>query len=269
MNKIEEAAVDFIKRKINGNYEIAIILGSGLGNFADIIENKKILEYKDIPGFSASTVKGHDGKLIFGEINNKKIVALKGRIHYYEGLGIDQVVFPIKILSQLGIKKLIVTNAAGGVNKSFKATDLMLITDHINFAGINPLVGPNDENGPRFPDMTYAYDRKLQELAKKTAKDINIDLKEGIYMFFTGPSYETPAEVRMAKICGADAVGMSTVPEVIVARHRDINVLGISCITNMAAGLINKSLDHEEVVKSASIVEEKFQKLISGIIKNI
>ncbi len=138
MNKIEEAAVDFIKRKINGNYEIAIILGSGLGNFADIIENKKILEYKDIPGFSASTVKGHDGKLIFGEINNKKIVAMKGRIHYYEGLGIDQVVFPIKILSQLGIKKLIVTNAAGGVNKSFKATDLMLITDHINFAGINP-----------------------------------------------------------------------------------------------------------------------------------
>lgn len=270
MDKNVMVAVDAIKSKIDTDADIAIILGSGLGNFADLIEDKTEIPYKEIKGFASSTVKGHEGKLIFGKILSKNIIAMKRRIHYYEGMGMDKVVFPTKVLKGLGIKNLIVTNASGGVNKSFKASDLMLINDHINFAGINPLVGPNDDNdGPRFPDMTYTYDKNLQEIAKNCANKLSIDLKSGVYMYFTGPTYETPAEVRMARVMGADAVGMSTVPEVIVARHLGLKVLGISCITNMASGILDRPLNHKEVMESAKKVEKNFQELVKNIINEI
>nr|WP_071027711.1 purine-nucleoside phosphorylase [Peptoniphilus raoultii] len=268
-NKVIEA-VKHLEEKIKNVPEIGIILGSGLGNFAEVIEEKIEIPYGDIPNFQSSTVKGHDGKLIFGKIAGKYLVAMKGRIHYYEGKGIEASVFPIKVLCALKIKKLIVTNAAGGVNKDFKAGDLMIIRDHVNFAQINPLIGPNDEEiGPRFPDMTYSYSKELIKKAEEVGEKLNINLQKGVYFYFTGPTYETPAEVKMAGILGADAVGMSTVPEVIVARHRGLEVLGISAITNMAAGILDKPLDHKEVMESGKLIEGKFQKLVKGVIENI
>lgn len=266
MNK----SIDYIKGKIKNQPEIGIVLGSGLGDFADAIEDKIEIPYTEIPGFPVSTVKGHDGKLIFGQINSKEVCVMKGRIHYYEGYDIKEVVYPIEVLAGLGIKTLILTNAAGGVNTDFEPADLMIINDHINLMGKNPLIGPNDEDlGPRFPDMTDLYNKDLIEVAEKSAKKLGIDIKEGVYMYFTGPSYETAAEVRMARILGADAVGMSTVPEAIIARHRGLKILGISTITNMSTGILDTPLDHTEVVEVGQEVAGKFKELLKEIIEEI
>lgn len=261
---------EYILSKIKNKPEIGIILGSGLGNLASQINDPIEINYKDIPDFPTSSVKGHSGKLIFGKLSGKNLVAMQGRIHYYEGQGIDKTVFPTKILCQLGIKYLIVTNACGGVNTSFNPGDLMLIKDHINFTGVNPLIGPNDDKiGPRFLDQSFTYNKDLRDIAKNAAKELNFELKEGVYMWFTGPVYETPAEVRMARIMGADAVGMSTVPEVIVANHRGVKILGISAITNMAAGILDKPLNHEEVIDVSSKIQDKFENLVKKVIEKM
>lgn len=263
-------AVEYITQKI-GDFkpEIGIILGSGLGELAD--EFCKIsIEYKDIPGFEASAVTGHKGRLVFAEINGKNIVMMQGRIHYYEGHTIQKVVFPVKVIKKLGVKTLIITNAAGGVNPSFNPSDLMIITDHINYMGINPLIGANDSSmGERFPDMSKIYTPELVELVKKIGQNIGIELQEGVYMAFTGPSYETPAEVRMARIIGADAIGMSTVPEAITACWAGMKVIGLSCICNSAAGVSNTELSHQDVIKAADKAKGKFKKLVNEVIKKL
>lgn len=266
MNK----TVEFIKNqteKHNFNPEIAIILGSGLGDFAEKINGIKI-NFSDIPGFAASSVTGHAGKLVIGELYGKQILAMQGRFHFYEGHSLEKVVYPIRIMKLLGIKKLIVTNAAGGVNTDYKPGDLMIINDHINFIGTNPLIGKNyDEFGARFPDMSKAYNPELIKLANKCGKELGIKLQNGVYAALTGPSYETPAEIRMLRLLGADAVGMSTVPEVITANHAGMEVLGISCITNMACGILDQPLNHEEVIETSNMAKESFINLISEITK--
>ncbi len=268
MQQIQES-VQYIQQKYSQPSSIGIILGSGLGAFYEQVTNRIEIPYQTIPHFPISTVEGHAGKLVLGDFNNKKVVVMAGRFHYYEGYTLQQVVYPIRVMSQLGIKSLIVTNAAGGVNKSFVPGDLMLIDDHINMLG-NPLLGPNiNQLGVRFPDMSKAYSQRLKEIATNAAKKHQIDIKRGIYLALTGPSYETPAEIRMLRVLGADAVGMSTVPEVIAARHIGIEVLGMSCITNMAAGILNQPLSHEEVSTTANKVKEKFTNLLTEIITNI
>ncbi len=263
-------AKSYLENKIDSKPTIGLILGSGLGILADEIENPTIIDYKDIPNFPVSTVEGHAGQLVIGELMGKQVIALKGRFHYYEGYTMDKVTFPVRVMIALGVNKIIVTNAAGGVNKDFTPGDLMIINDHINFGFDNPLMGPNDNNlGVRFPDMSQAYNKDLINRATKIAKENNINIKNGVYAFLTGPTYETPAEVRMMDILGADAVGMSTVPEVIAAVHGDADVLGVSCITNMAAGILDQPLNHEEVIETTKRVKEKFIVYIKGIIKNI
>lgn len=265
-----DKTIKYIREKTKLEPEIGIVLGSGLGDFADSIEDKVEIAYKDIPGFPVSTVKGHDGKLIFGKINSKNVCLMKGRIHFYEGYDMSDVVYPIRVLADLGVKTLILTNAAGGVNTYFNPADLMIITDHINLMGKNPLIGPNDEDlGPRFPDMTDLYTPELVDLAENSAKKLGIGIRKGVYMYFTGPSYETAAEVKMARILGADAVGMSTVPEAIVARHRGLKILGISTITNMSTGILDTPLDHAEVVEVGNLVAGKFKELLNEIIEEI
>lgn len=268
LKKIDET-VSFLKSKIDYVPEIAIILGSGLGKLADLIENAVVIPYADIPNFPETTVVGHDGKLIYGTVKNRRIVTMKGRFHYYEGNEMDVIVYPIRVFKRLGIENLIVTNAAGGINTNFKPGDLMLITDHISLFCENPLRGENiDDLGPRFPDMTVAYDRNLRSLALESAGKLGIDLKSGIYSYCKGPSFESPAEIRALKSMGADAVGMSTVPETIVARHMGMRVLGISCITNMAAGILDRPLDHAEVMETGKQVGKKFSELVTDIIEN-
>ncbi len=265
-----DKSVDYIKNII-GDFkpQIGIILGSGLGELADEYCLKSI-SYADIPGFEASTVSGHKGKLVFAEINNKKVVMMQGRFHYYEGHSIQKVVFPVKVMKKLGVETLIVTNAAGGVNPNFRPSDLMIITDHINYMGVNPLIGPNDDSmGTRFPDMSEIYTPEYVELVEKIGDHLGIDLQEGVYMALTGPSYETPAEVRMAKIIGADAVGMSTVPESIVAAWAGIKVIGISCICNSAAGVSTAGLSHEDVIRAANVAKDKFKTLVKEVIKKL
>jgi len=269
MDKIVNAC-KLIEEKIGERPEVGLILGSGLGDLADEIENPVKIKYEDIEGFPVSTVVGHAGQLVFGKLSGKNVVAMQGRFHFYEGYDIADVVFPVKVLIKLGIKSLFVTNAAGGVNTSFKPGDLMLIRDHINLAGVNPLIGKNDDDlGPRFPDMSNAYNKDYIEIAKNVGGKLNLDLKEGVYAWMTGPTYETPAEVKMIRILGGDAAGMSTVPEVIVANHQDIKVLGISCITNMAAGVLDEPLKHEDVVKTSQKVKGDFQNLIKETLKLI
>lgn len=269
MNKINET-VKYLEEKISEKPSTALILGSGLGGLADLIENPIDIEYKDIPNFPVSTVEGHAGKLVFGNLGGKNVVAMKGRFHYYEGYDLKEVTFPVRVLASLGIENLIVTNAAGGSNKDFNPGDLMIIKDHINFTCKNPLMGPNlDDRGPRFLDMSYSYSKNLIETAKNAGEKLNIKLQEGIYMWFTGPTYETPAEIKLAQILGADAVGMSTVPEVIVANHEGIKVLGISCITNMAAGILDQPLNHQEVVETSLMVKDNFETLVLEILKNM
>lgn len=271
MNKaaIDKAAT-FIGGKLTKRPEIGLILGSGLGVLADEIENPVMIPYGDIPDFPVSTVEGHAGRLVIGELEEKTVLAMQGRFHYYEGYGLDEVTFPVRVMKQLGIEKVIVTNAAGGVNPEFEAGDLMMITDHINNVGINPLIGPNDGDlGVRFPDMSSAYDPAYQELIEQVAKDIGISLQKGVYVWNSGPSYETPAEIRMLQKVGGDAVGMSTVPEVVVAQHSGMKVLGLSCISNMAAGILDQPLSHEEVIETTEKVREDFLKLVKGIVRNL
>ena len=269
-NFMLEKTAEFIRQKIqNFNPEIAIILGSGLGELADEYCDISI-DYKDIPGFEASTVRGHKGRLVFAEINGKNVVMMQGRFHFYEGHSIQKVVYPVKVMKKLGVKTIIITNAAGGVNPSFNPSDLMVITDHINFMGQNPLIGANDDSmGDRFPDMSEVYTPEYVDLIKKTGREIGIDMQEGVYMALTGPSYETPAEVRMARTLGADAVGMSTVPEAMVAAWAGMKVIGISCICNSAAGISTVGLSHEDVIKAANIAKDKFIRLVKEVIKKL
>lgn len=250
--------------------EIGIILGSGLSGLADQIEDPVYVNYKDLPGFAVSTAPGHVGRFVFGRLCGRQVVCMQGRVHYYEGHSMKQVILPVRTMRALGIRQLIVTNAAGGINTSFEVGDFMLIKDHINFMGVNPLIGPNaTEFGPRFCDMSYAYTPGLRELAKKVAEEQGTTLHEGVYLACSGPSYETPAEIRAFRILGADAVGMSTVPEVIVASHCGLPVLAISLITNMAAGVLDVKLTEEEVLQIGSRRADALQKLIRAIIAEL
>lgn len=265
-----EKTLKYIKDKINLTPEVGLILGSGLGVLAEEIKEAVEISYEDIPNFPISTVEGHAGKLVIGLLNDVPILTMQGRFHFYEGYSMEQVTFPIRLMQLLGIKILLVTNAAGGVNTSYRPGTIMIIKDHINLMGTNPLIGKNKEQfGPRFPDMSYAYSPKLRAIAKEIAQKLAIELEEGVYAGLTGPSYETPAEINFLRVIGADAVGMSTVPEVIVANHGQMDVLGLSCITNMAAGVLDKKLNHEEVVKTASLVREKLRLLVLNIIKEL
>lgn len=268
--KVINESVEFIKSKLSFEPEIGIILGSGLGDMADKVEDRVVIKYSDVPNLPLSTVHGHAGQFVYGTLEGKKVIMMQGRFHYYEGHPMSVLALPIHIMKYIGVKSLIVTNACGGVNTNFVPGDLMMITDHINFAGTNPLIGKNEEEiGPRFPDMSTAYDREYLKLAKEVGASLDIELKEGVYMMFTGPTYETPAEVRMARILGADAVGMSTVPEVIAANHCGLRILGISCITNMAAGILDQPLNHEEVIETSAKVKSKFASLVRGIVRKL
>lgn len=266
---IREAA-DFIRSKTKVTPKTGLILGSGLGVLADHIEEAVSIAYKDVPYFPQSTVEGHAGELLIGNLNGSPVILMKGRFHMYEGYGPELTAFPVRVMNELGVKNLLVTNAAGGVNTSYEPGDLMLISDHLNLTGTNPLIGQNDnELGPRFPDMSQAYSRKLRELARSKAQQAGVSLQEGVYAGLLGPSYETPAEIRMLRTLGADAVGMSTVSEVIVARHAGLEVLGISCISNMASGILDQPLSHEEVIETTDRVREKFLNLVLAIIPEL
>lgn len=267
--KIKET-IGYIRTKTQVEPEIGLILGSGLGALAGEITNGVTIDYKDIPHFPVSTVEGHAGQLVIGDLQGKKVVAMQGRFHHYEGYSLQEVTYPVRVMQKLGVKILLVTNAAGGVNTDFVPGDLMVIRDHINLMGDNPLIGPNlEEFGPRFPDMSEAYNKPLRKLAEEVAKESGFKLKKGIYAGLKGPSYETPAEIRYLRAIGADAVGMSTVPEVIIANHGGMRVLGISCITNMAAGVLDVKLDHAEVMEVANRVQTRFLALVKGIIARI
>jgi purine-nucleoside phosphorylase len=267
--KVTES-VEFINQRSKIKPKIAIILGTGLGRLAEDIEEKEIIPYSEIPNFPISTVQSHSGNLVLGKLGNKEVVAMQGRFHYYEGYSLKEVTFPVRVMKKLGADTIIISNAAGGMNRFFKRGDLMLITDHINLFGDNPLIGPNDDElGPRFPDMSEAYSKELIELAKKIALKEKIRLQEGIYAGLTGPTLETPAEYRFLIKVGADAVGMSTVPEVIVANHMEMKVLGISCITDLAIDGVVVKTSVEEILKAASDAEPIMTKLIGKVIKKI
>ena len=262
--------INFLESKVNTKPKIAIILGSGLGGLVDFIEDKKSIPYGDIPNFPISTGEGHAGELVFGKIAGVEVLAMKGRFHFYEGYTMKEVTYPEYVFKMLGIEKLIVTNAAGGINKDFSAGELMIITDHINMFGTNPLIGKNDERfGKRFPDMTEVYSKNLISLAEKIASKMKISYKKGVYLGTTGPTYETAAEIKMMEIIGADAVGMSTVPETTVSNYLGIETLGISCVTNMATGIAVKPHSHQDVVKTANEAGDCLCKWIVEIVKNI
>ncbi len=267
--KVNEAAAHILE--VSGQKpELGLILGSGLGVLADEIENATVIPYSEIPHFPVSTVEGHAGQLVVGTLGGKTVAAMQGRFHYYEGYSMQEVTFPVRVMKAMGMTHILVTNAAGGVNESFTPGDLMIITDHINYMGAHPLIGPNyKEFGPRFPDMSSAYTKELVQLAERVASEQNIAVQKGVYIGFTGPTYETPAEVRMARILGGDAVGMSTVPEVIVAAHGGMKVLGISCITNMAAGILDQPLAHDEVIETTEKVKSTFLALVKTIVSEM
>ncbi|MCK6542093.1 purine-nucleoside phosphorylase [bacterium] len=270
LKKMMEESIAMIRSKTTMQPTIGIILGSGLGDLADRFENKTVISTADIPHYAKSTVEGHDGKLVFGTLNGKHVLAVKGRVHYYEGYTMAQVTYVVRLMGMLGIRSLIVTNAAGGVNPLFQPGDLMFITSHINFFFANPLQGPNDETiGPRFPDMESEYDREYISIAEKTALKLGVRTQRGVYCAGSGPTYETRAEVKMFQKIGADAVGMSTVPEVIVAKHQNMRVLGISCITNLGTGISQTKLSHEEVTETANRVKTQFQQLITDVVGQI
>ena len=259
-----------IREKTDFVPDAALILGSGLGALADEIEAEAIVDYNDIEGFPVSTVLGHKGRFVFGRIGDVKVVIMQGRVHYYEGYEMNDVVLPTRLMGMMGAKVLFLTNAAGGCNPDFSAGDFMLIRDQIMAFVPNPLIGPNmEELGTRFPDMSDLYSRELKDIIKSTAKELDIDLKEGVYVQFTGPSFETPAEVRMASLAGGDAVGMSTAVEAVAGHHMGMQVCGISCISNKAAGLSETPLTHEEVQETADRVAPYFRELVKASIRNI
>jgi purine-nucleoside phosphorylase len=268
-SKIRET-VDSIRSRCSQQPVLGLILGSGLGAFAESITERVVIPFNNLPSFPFSTVPGHSGSLVIGTVEGVPVAALQGRVHLYEGYSAAEVAYPARVLGCLGIRQLIVTNAAGGINPEFQPGDLMLITDHINMTGVNPLVGANiDELGPRFPDMSHAYDPQMRDITLAFAREIGITVRQGVYIGLMGPNYETPAEIRMCRILGADAVGMSTVPEVIVAHHMGIPALGISCITNMAAGILPQKLTHQEVLDTTKRVEDTFSALLTGIIPRL
>ncbi len=268
MMRIERAAETVVAAL--GRAEIGVILGSGLGDYAENLQDAKALAYSEIPGFPVSTVPGHAGRLVCGMLHGRRVVMMQGRFHYYEGYSMKDITLPVRVMQKMGVHTLIVTNACGGVNLSFVPGDLMVLSDMLSLTGVNPLMGENlDAFGPRFPDMSCVFDKGLRALAHATAKAQGFALQEGVYCQFPGPCYETPAEVRMARILGADAVGMSTVPEAMVARHGGMRVLGVSCITNMAAGILDQPLCHEEVTATAARVKDRFKGLIDGVIAQI
>lgn len=266
MSKYKEAA-QFIEEKLQSKPTLGLILGSGLNDLADEISSPVYLDYKDIPHFPNSTAPGHKGRLVMGELQGRQVITMQGRFHYYEGYPMETIAFPIRVMKLLGVETLIVTNAAGGVNKAFHPGDLMLISDHIKMAGGHPLIGPNEADfGVRFPDMSNAYDKDLRSKVRAIAAEQNIRLQEGVYSYMTGPAYETPAEIRMLRVLGADAVGMSTVPEVLTASHASMKVIGISCISNMAAGILDQPITEEEVIEAGKMVKDKFARLLRSII---
>ena len=266
-DRLREAA-DWIQQRAPVRPQIALVLGSGLGSLAEEVSDAVVLPYREIPHFPVSTAPGHAGRLVVGRLEGKQVAVMAGRSHMYEGYSAQQVVFPTQVMRQLGAETFIITNAAGGVNLAFQAGALMLITDHINLTGRNPLVGPNDPRlGVRFPDMSEPYSIKLRAEAHRAAASAGVTLVEGVYLGLLGPNYETPAEIRLARSMGADAVGMSTVMEVIAANHAGMEVLGISCITNMAAGILRWKLTEEEVLETAMRVRGEFAMLIKGIIR--
>lgn len=263
-------SADYVKSIINDTPEIAVILGSCLGDFSEKIENPIEIDYHDIPNFLVSTVASHAGKLIFGTVSGKKVICMSGRFHFYEGYAFEQLTAPIRLFKLLGVKKTIITNAAGAVNTSYKPGDVMIISDHIKLNGSSPLCGKNiDEFGPRFFDVTDMYTKSLRKIALDTAKNTRLTVHEGVYMYFTGPQFETPAEIRAARLLGADAVGMSTVTEALTAAHCSMPLLGISVITNMAAGITSEKISHEEVDVVASTIKNEFGDYVEELIKNI
>ncbi len=264
------AAARFIRARAPREVRTALVLGSGLGAFADEVEGAESIPYEEIPGFARPTVEGHAGRLVVGEVGGAGVAVMQGRFHFYEGYALEEVTFPVRVLGLVGARSLVLTNAAGGLNNSFTEGALIVISDHLNLMGTNPLLGPNDERfGPRFPDMSEVYDHDYQDAAIAEAKAMGIELRRGIYAALTGPSYETPAEIRMLRLLGADAVGMSTVPEAIVARQMGLRVLGLSCITNMAAGVLDKPINHEEVIETGERVRETFAELLRRVIPRL
>jgi purine-nucleoside phosphorylase len=250
--------------------EIGLVLGSGLGPLGEQLEDQVVIPYGDIPHFVKSTAPDHKGRLIIGRLAGKTVFCMQGRFHYYEGYSMAEITYPVRVMNMLGIKTLILTNACGGLNREFSPGDLLLITDHINFMGTNPLIGPNAEGfGPRFPDMSKAYTPELADHARSAAKDLGIALREGVYLGYSGPSFETPAEIRLFQSFGASAVGMSTVPEAIVARHCGMKILALSCITNLAAGILDRIITSEEVTEAAGKAAEKFGRLLAETIRRI
>ncbi len=269
LEKVGES-IEFIRKQGGFNVEIVMILGSGLGKVADVMDVKAEIAYKNIPNFPVSTVKGHAGKLLFGTLSGKNVAVMQGRFHYYEGYPLSEVVYPLRVLYRLGMKVLFVTNAAGGTNPYFEAGDIMLITDHINLLPDNPLRGKNeDEFGPRFPSMAKAYSPELISLARKAAEDAGVHIKEGVYVALQGPSLETPAEYNFVRLIGGDAVGMSTVPEVIAAVHMGVNVVGFSIITNALKKSQTEGATHEEVVEVANVAGEKLSRIILKMMESL
>jgi purine-nucleoside phosphorylase len=260
-------AAKFILSKTKLRPRIGIVLGSGLGGFGDELAGATRIEYARIPHFPRSTAIGHAGKLVIGKSGDVAVAAMQGRVHFYEGYSLREVIFPMRVFARMGIRSVILTNAAGGINRSYKQGALVVLRDHINLQGSNPLIGPNDERfGPRFPDMTHAYAKTFRGFALQEGRRLGISIHEGVYAALSGPSYETPAEIRYLATIGADLVGMSTVPEVIAARHMGMQVLGISCVTNMAAGIIDKPLNHQEVLETGERVKDQFVALLRAVI---
>lgn len=265
-----ERAVQCIRAKTDAVPTVGLVLGSGLGSYADTLEHPVAIPYSEIPGFPVSTVSGHAGQFVLGTKHGKQVIAMQGRVHFYEGYSQAEITLPVRIMKRLGVENLVLTNAAGGVNTAFPVGTLMLICDHINYSGANPLIGPNvSAFGPRFPDMSDIYTKALRQKLKQAAAAAKIPLEEGVYMMFSGPSYETPAEIRMARVLGADAVGMSTAPEAIVARHCGMQVMGISCITNPAAGVMDAPLSHTEVVEVSARVNSRFVQLLDLLLREV
>jgi len=269
MDRINQA-YDYLKDKVNAKPDVCVVLGSGLGDYADTFSDTQVFEYGDIPGFPVSTVPGHAGRLIFGQKHGVNIACMQGRFHGYEGYAAAETVIPLRVLIRLGITKLLLTNAAGGVNMDFDPGDIMIIEDHMSFTFLTPLEGPNlDEFGPRFPDMSYAYDKKLVGALKDAAKDNGIPVRAGVYAMMKGPAFETPAEIRAMRTLGADAVGMSTVPEILAAAHAGVGSCALSCITNMAAGILDQPLTHEEVMETGKIAADNIKTVIDGWVQRM